>query len=174
MTKFSVILLGVSVLSLAACSTNMKKEVEENGRFWQRIDTTDSIYQRGPKAQQMLFEDISNCVAKLNEYNRLGAIKYAIPPETFDKNGNKIEPNSPQGRMADWDSPERNGMLLSEHLEYHDFEGCMQSKGWERVKYMNYETLDRSRDTYLDAIGYERYQSKVGNRVNKDYENLND
>jgi hypothetical protein len=38
---------------------------------------------------------------------------------------------------------------------------------------MNYETVDRSRDSYLDAIGYERYRSKTGERVKTDYDRLN-
>ena len=37
----------------------------------------------------------------------------------------------------------------------------MTFKGWERVKYVNYETAKRSRDTYLDNMGYERYRAKL-------------
>lgn len=169
----SLLMLGLSVMALGACSASMKKEINDNGRYWQRIDATDSVYQRGPKAQQMLFEDMSRCVTELSEYERLGAIKNAIPAETWDKDGKKINPDSPAGRMADYDSPERNGYLMAEHLDYHDFDGCMRAKGWERVKYMNYETADRARDTYLDAIGYQRYRSTVGERVKKDYDHLN-
>lgn len=167
-----LLLLGFSILALTAC-TSMKKEIEMNGRYWQRVNATDSVFQRGPKAQQMLFEDMSRCTAELNELERLGALKEAIPQDTFDKDGKKIDPNSPEGRMANWDSPERDGYLLAEHLPYHDFEGCMTAHGWERVKFMNYETADRARDTYLDAIGYQRYRSKVGERVKGDYDHLN-
>ncbi len=173
MKKASFLLLGLSVLSLSACETGMKKEIEENGRYWQRVDTTDSTYQRGPKAQQMLFQDMSRCTAELNEQERLGALRYAIPPETFDKDGRKINPDSPEGRMADWDSPERDGYLIAEHLDYHDFETCMVAKGWQRVKYLPYETVDKSRDTYLEAIGYERYRSKTAERTKTAYDNLN-
>ena len=174
MTKFSVLLLGFSVLALSACAASMTKEIEENGRYWQRIDTTDSVYQRGPKAQQVLFTDMSRCTAELNELERLGAVKNAIPQNTFDKDGKKIVPNSPEGRMADWDTPERDGYLLAEHLDYQDFETCMTAKGWERVKFMNYETADRARDTYLDSIGYQRYRSKINERNKTAYDNLND
>ena len=175
MMKFtSVLMLGLSVVALSGCSHAMKKEIADNGRYWQRVDATDSVYQRGPKAQQMLFEDMSRCTAELNELERLGALRNAIPPETWDKDGKKINPNSPEGRMADWDSPERKGYMLAEHMDYHDFEGCMTHKGWERVKYMNYDTADRARDTYLDAIGYQRYRTKVNERVQGDYDHLND
>lgn len=173
MKKVSVLLLGLSVLSLSACETSMKKEIEENGRYWQRIDTTDATFQRGPKAQQMLFQDMSRCTAELNELERLGALRYAIPPETFDKDGRKINPNSPEGRMADWDTPERDGYVIAEHLDYHDFESCMHVKGWQRVKYLPYEAVDKARDTYLEAIGYQRYRTKSEERTTKDFDNLN-
>jgi hypothetical protein len=174
MMKFtSLLLVGFSVLALTACEASMKREIADNGRYWQRVDTTDSVYQRGPKAQQMLFDDMSRCTAELNELERLSSLRNAVPANTWDKDGKKINPNSPEGRMANWDSPERRGYLLAEHTDYHDFEGCMTFKGWERVKYMNYETADRARDTYLDAIGYQRYRTKTNERVQGDYKNLN-
>lgn len=174
MTKVSLLLLGFSVLALSACEASMVKEIENNGRYWQRADTTDSTYQRGPKAQQMLFQDMSRCTAELNELERLGALKNAIPQNTYDQDGKKIVPDSPEGRMADWDTPEREGYMLSEHLDYQDFETCMIAKGWERVKYMNYETADRSRDTYLEAIGYQRYRTKINERNTIPYDHLNE
>jgi hypothetical protein len=171
------IMLGFALLatvSLTACGGSIRKEIEEDARYWQRIDTTDSIYQRGPKAQQMLFQDMAGCTAEINELRRLGAIRNAVPAETFDKGNNRIEPNSPQDRMARWDTPERDGALRSEHKPYSDFETCMTYKGWERVEFVNYETKERARDDYLDAIGYERYRSTVGERVKKDdYQRLN-
>ena len=64
--KYTSLLLlsAFSVLSLAAC-TDMNKELDENARYWQRRDTTDAIYQQGPKAQQMLFQDIAFCTASI-------------------------------------------------------------------------------------------------------------
>lgn len=41
----------------------MERELDENARYWQRKDTTDAIYQQGPKAQQMLFQDMARCTA---------------------------------------------------------------------------------------------------------------
>jgi len=151
----------LTTLALSACSTEMNKEFEENGRYWQRIGTTDSIYQQGPKAQQMLFQDLANCTAVVNEMERMGAIKEAVPAETWDADANKIIPGSPESRMGNWDTPERDGYMRTEMYDFHDFEGCMTSKGWERVKYVNYKTEERARDTYLDTIGYEKYRTKV-------------
>ena len=161
MKHTSLLLLSAfSVLSLAAC-TDMNKELDENARYWQRKDTTDAIYQQGPKAQQMLFQDIANCTATINELQRLGAIREAVPPETFDNNGNVINPDTPDGRLANWDSPKRNGYMRTEYYDYTDFEGCMDNKGWERTKYNNYKMVDRARDTYIDTIGVERYRSTM-------------
>lgn len=168
MIKYSALLLAsFSALSLAACGSGMTHEIEENGRYWQRIDTSDAIYQRGPKAQQMLFQDIARCTSELNELERLGAVRNAIPADSFDKDLKKVDPDSPEGRLARWDTPERDGYLRTEHLDYHDFEGCMTFKGWERVKYVNYETAKRARDTYLDNMGYERYREKLNETAHK-------
>ena len=121
----------------------MTREFDENARYWQRVDTTDAIFQRGPKAQQMLFEDMANCTAKINELKRLGSIRNSIPPST-------------------WDSTQRNGYLHSEYDDYTDFETCMTSKGWERVKYVDYETVNRARPDYLKAIHREQYRTDAG------------
>lgn len=170
--KISALLLGLSLVALSGCY-GMNKEIEDNGRYWQRVDTTDSIYQRGPKAQQMLFQDQSRCVVEVNELARLGAVRSMVPFETFDANGNRMSPNTPEARLADYDSPDRDGTLRAEYLEYHDFETCMMAKGWERVKYVKYETKERARDDYLDAIGYERYRSTNNERIKSDYGHLN-
>jgi hypothetical protein len=171
--KTSLLLLaGFSALALSACGTSMTREIEDNGRYWQRVDTTDAIYQRGPKAQQMLFQDIARCTAELNEQERLMPIRNTVPAEAFDENANKIDPLSPAGRMANWDTPERDGYMRTEHLEYHDFEGCMTAKGWERVEYMDAQTKTRARDTYLANIGYEKYRTKTNERKN-DFGDLN-
>ena len=164
--KYTSLLLlsAFSVLSLAACSSHMNKELDENARYWQRKDTTDAIYQQGPKAQQMLFQDIAFCTASINELQKLAAIREAVPADTFDSAGNVIDPDSPQGRMAKWETPNRQGYMRTEYYDYTDFEGCMDVKGWERTKYNNYKTVDRARDVYLDTLGIERYRTAMGER----------
>jgi len=164
--KYTSLLLlsAFSVLSLSACTAGMNKELDENARYWQRKDTTDAIYQQGPKAQQMLFQDIAFCTASINEMQRLAAIREAVPPETFDSNGMVINPDSPEGRMGKWESPKRQGYMRTEYYDYTDFEGCMDVKGWERTKFNNYKTVDRARDTYLETLGVERYRSAMGER----------
>lgn len=162
MTKLKLLTFSCAIaLSLSACGTDMNEEFEQNGRYWQRIGTTDAIYQQGPKAQQILFQDMANCTAVVNEMERMGAIKESVPAETWDKDANKIVPGSPESRMGSWDTPERDGYMRTEMYDFHDFEGCMNNKGWERVKYVNYKTEERARDTYLETIGYEKYRTKV-------------
>ena len=157
-------LSAFAVIALTGCGAGMNKELDENARYWQRKDTTDAIYQQGPKAQQMLFQDIANCTASINELQRLGAIREAVPAETFDSRGEPIDPNTPKGRLAKWDSPSREGYMRTEYYDYHDFEGCMDFKGWERTKYNNYKTVDRARDTYLETLGIEKYRTVMGER----------
>lgn len=155
-------------LVLAGCGTDMTKEFEENGRYWQRIGTTDSIYQQGPKAQQMLFQDLATCTSIINEMERMGAIKEAVPAETWDVDANKVIPETPKARMANWDTPERDGYMRTEMYDFHDFEGCMTFKGWERTRYVNFKTEERARDTYLETLGYEKYRTKVHERTPKE------
>jgi len=162
MTKITLLTFScLAALSLSACSTEMTREFEENGRFWQRIDTTDAIYQQGPKAQQILFQDMANCTAVVNEMERMGAIKESVPAETWDVDANKVVPGSPESRMGSWDTPERDGYMRTEMYDFHDFEGCMTNKGWERVRDVNHRTDQVARETYLDTIGYEKYRTKV-------------
>jgi hypothetical protein len=143
MNKTALLLTALSLLTLTACGGSMTREFDQNARYWQRIDTTDAIYQRGPKAQQILFEDMADCTTNINELKRLGAVRNAVPPST-------------------WDSTARDGYLRTEHKDYTDFETCMTSKGWERVKHVDYETVNRSRPDYLESIGRERYRTDAG------------
>lgn len=151
----------VPLLALTACGTGMNTEIDQNGRYWERADTTDAIFQQGPKAQQMLFQDIARCVSTINEMQRLGAIKNAIPAETFNAGAEKDSVDAANNRLAKYDTPEREGYMRTEYYDYTDFETCMSDKGWQRIKYINYEVASKARTDYLETIGYERYRSKM-------------
>lgn len=140
--KVSVFFVPVALLALSACSTPKI----DNGQYWQRASVSDAAYQQGPKAQQMLNRDIGRCVTELRELEGLGSIKDAIPS---DITGRALNPD--EMKLADWDSPERDGMLLAEHTDYTDFEGCMMSKGWERIKYVPYDVAEKSRRTWFQS-----------------------
>lgn len=132
-----------AIIALSACASGVKID---DGQYWQRKSMSDAIYAEGPKAQQMLNRDISRCVVELRELEGLGSLKDAIPT---DASGRVLNPD--EKALADWDTPERDGALLAEHGNYHDFEGCMLSKGWERIKYVPYEVADKSRRTWFKS-----------------------
>lgn len=142
----------LSVGILTACGTiPHKKPNLEDAKFWQRNSASSALYLRGPKAQQMLHQDISRCVTDIRELENLGEIRRAVPA-TYNS-GNNIETTSPAKKQLDqYDTPQRDGYLYSEHLEYHDFETCMYSKGWERVEYLPTNAADQARQNYLDRV----------------------
>lgn len=180
--SFALILSGVAVLGLAACDTMPKSTASQietaNGHYWQRAEASSAIWQRGPKAQQLLFKDISRCTNEVKELQRLGAIRGATPADP-DHNGNVPDPNSAEGRMSGWETPERDGYLLAEHSDYHDFETCMQFAGWERVQYLPYDVATEARENYVGTILTEHRRTSMGERTVEvtepgPYDGLND
>lgn len=181
MKKFSLalVLSGLAVLTLAACDTMPRTTVETaNGHYWQRAEASSAIWQRGPKAQQKLFTDIARCTNEVKELQRLGAIR-AVTPADPDHNGNTPDPETAKGRLAGWETPERDGYLYAEHSDYHDFETCMQFAGWERVEHLPYDVATEARETYVETILTEQRRSRSG-EIEKtsieqgDYVGLND
>ena len=166
--SFALVLSGVAFLGLAACDTmpsSTASRIETaNGHYWQRAETSSAVWQRGPKAQQMLFKDIARCTNEVKELQRLGAIRNAMPADP-DKNGNVPNPDSSEGKLAAWETPERDGYLRAEHSNYHDFETCMQFAGWERVQYLPYDVATEARENYVETILTERRRTNSGERV---------
>lgn len=150
---FSLVGVVLIIGGLGACSVNMdwERAVDRRGQFWERADSTSTVFMEGPKAQQMLNRDISRCVVELRELQRLGMVKASIPIDqaldaTFD----------PQKHLEGWDAPLRDGALLNEPIAYTDFESCMVYKGWRRVKFVPYDTFEKSKATYLNTHGEAR------------------
>ncbi|MFP4387293.1 MAG: hypothetical protein ACLFP8_04545 [Alphaproteobacteria bacterium] len=151
---------------------DVNDDIKHKGQYWQRVHSSSALYLRGPKAQQMLNRDIARCVVELRELERLGAIRDAIP-EYIDG----VVLDDAEARLAGWDTPERDKELFAEHSDYIDFEGCMITKGWERVKFLPFEELQEAHENYLrthtnyreDALNLKHKQKKVS-----DYDDLND
>ena len=138
----ALILPGAAVMALAACNSmppSTAKQLEmAKGQYWQRAETSSAIYQRGPKAQQMLHRDIAKCTYEVRELKRLGSLRASTPADP-DSQGRVPDPSTPEGRLAGWETPERDGYLYAEHSDFHDFETCMIASGWERVEYLPYD-----------------------------------
>ena len=162
--KSILILTSLSTLGLAACHGSVESRMNE-AKYWQRQSSSSALYLQGPKAQQMLHQNIAECVGEIAELERLGEIRRAIPANY--NSGNTIENRTAsQRQLDDWDSPERDGYLYNEHLDYHDFETCMNAKGWERAEFLPYTEADMARQEYLNRHG------KVKKRTYRDRENV--
>ena len=145
MFKKAATLSVLALLTAGACTPG-KNLKDVGGQFWQRVSTSDAIYQQGPKAQQILNRDISRCVVELRELEELGTLKNAIPT---DHAGRTLDPD--EQALHDWDTPERLRNMYLEHSDYADFEGCMHHKGWERVEHVPFNVSNKGRKNYLKA-----------------------
>lgn len=153
MSKSRFLLLsGLAAGALVAACTPVEKP-DPASQYWQRVSASELIYTRGPKAQQMLNRDIARCVTELRELERLGQLRNAIPT---DPTGRVLDPD--EKALYGYDSVDRDGYLLLEGGEYHDFETCMLAKGWERIKHVPYDVSEDSWKSYR--------------KVHKDYEDL--
>ncbi len=139
------VLSGFCVLAMAGCTTYDGNQILDKGQFWQRASVSDAAYMQGPKAQQMLNNDIASCVTELRELERLGQLRDAIPASPH----NDRVLSSDEIALRKYEEPERVKYLLAENGEYHDFETCMIAKGWERVKYVPYAVAHTSRKNYM-------------------------
>ena len=74
--KHLALLLSFSTLAVAACAVPPKLE---DAQYWQRKSATSALYLRGPKAQQTLHKDIADCVTEIDELERLGPLREALP-----------------------------------------------------------------------------------------------
>lgn len=179
--SLALVLSSVAILGLAACDTMPDSTHIEtkNGHYWQRTDASSAIYQRGPKAQQMLHRDIAKCVYEVKELQRLGSIRSNIPADATLNGGPIPDPNTAAGRLASQDTPERDGYLYAEQTDFHDFETCMKTAGWDRVEYLPYTQSTEARAEYIENMKSQRRRTASGDRdetaaaPEKPFSNLN-
>ena len=167
--KKSILSLScLSTLALSACGADgfIKNPNMEKAEYWQRQNASSAIYMQGPKAQQLLHQDIANCTVEIRELENLGEIRRAVPANY--KSGNNLDGDrtAAQRTLDGWDTPQRDGYLLNEHMEYHDFETCMHAKGWERTEYLPYTDADKARTDYKKRHGGLFGSRSVGDREN--------
>lgn len=141
MKKF--LLLTLCAASLTACAGTKQTSFEQEADFWERSDSVSLLYLRGAKAQHQLHKDISSCVTEVKELTRLGTINNARPPANIEMNSNLAK---------GWQSPSRDGALHAEYQDFHDFESCMNYKGWRRVSYVRPSQIEQARTNYKTTI----------------------
>ena len=172
----SVLALLGGIVAMTACSP-----LPPLGQaYWQRVEDNSALYMTGPKAQQTLDDDIATCVREVDELVELDALRETLPPDTHSDYHKSLNAS---GDLAYYDTPTRYGDKKVDHADFHDYEGCMRSKGWERVRYVRYQTKAKSDKTYTETQQYrktglmgpaaEAKEEEEINNVNKDYRNLN-
>lgn len=158
--KFPLLLgIAAATLALGACSTmgfsgksntvspqqaaKIEADIRARADYWQRADAVSAQYLVGPKAQHQLHMDIASCVSEVREMVRLGSIAQAMPPKNIG-----MDP----GLKSGWSSPTRNGPLYTEYTPYQDFDGCMNTKGWERSDFVGTASAVNGARTYNRTI----------------------
>ena len=137
-SKIVSVLVVSCMAMLAACSS-----VDQ--AYWQRVEDNSALYMTGPKAQQRLDENISTCVNEIDELVKLDALSEGALPSDYQIALKK------SGDLASYDRPTTLGNKKVAHSDFHDYESCMRSKGWERVKYVRYQTASAAKETFKET-----------------------
>ncbi len=137
------ILLALCSIVLMACAQH------KDYYYWQKTDTASALYLTGPKAQQVLEQDISECVHEIVELAKLANVREGYLG-TLSKENTVDHPElaAEMSSLPFWEEPEYIRDLRVDHTDYHDFDGCMDSKGWTRVKYVHPKTEHAAKNTY--------------------------
>lgn len=161
MKKFWI--LALAALALSGCA-------DKERHYWQRSDPNSAIYLTGVKAQQSLEQDISECVHEIIELTKLADVRGQTPANAqllgrYDQK----QATDEMSNLPRWDVPEYIRDLRVDHTEFHDFDGCMAYKGWNRVYYVGPEAAFRSREIYDATSEYSvRPQRPTGTRYERD------
>ena len=169
--KFKMVSVLAVALVLAGCGVYPRGQA-----YWQRVEDSSALYMTGPKAQQRLEENLASCVREVDELVELDALREATPPDT---NSDYRRALKASGDLDYYDTPTRLGEKKVAHTDYHDFEGCMRVKGWERVTVVRYQADRKSQQNYQKVKDYretgtfgaeaDAVREKRIYAVNKDY-----
>ena len=132
------------ILALSACAYNPPL----GQAYWQRVEDNSALYMTGPKAQQELDENIATCVREVDELVELGALRKEMPPDTHSEYHRALDAS---GDLATYDTPTRFGDKKVAHKDFQDFEGCMRSAGWERVRFVRYQVAQNAKGVYKET-----------------------
>ncbi len=159
--------IGIGILSvtlLAGCTPPKSKMADA---YWQRVEAQSALYLTGPKAQQQLEENIATCVREVDELVELGALRETTPPDTRSAYHNALEAS---GDLDYFETPTRYKDMMVAHSDFHDFESCMRSKGWERVKYVRYQQEISAKKTRNILGNIRKYGTAVSKKIDNDEE----
>jgi len=160
MKAYIKILAACGVLALSACA--MMPPLGQ--AYWQRVEDESALYMTGPKAQQTLDENIATCVREVDELVELGALREKMPPDTNSEYHRALDAS---GDLAYLDTPTRYGDKKVSHSDFQDFEGCMRSKGWERVRFVRYQVAQQAKSVYKESENIRQYGGLPGNNYAK-------
>lgn len=144
----------LSVLSVVLLTGACAMSVPVGQAYWQRVEDNSALWMTGPKAQQELDQNIASCVREVDELVRLDAMRETTPPDTHSEYHRALDAS---GDLSFYDTPTRLGDHMVSHTDFHDFESCMRSKGWERVRYVRYQTALKGRQTYTATQEIRKY-----------------
>ena len=137
--------------------------------YWQRIETHSALYLTGPKAQQQLEQNIAGCVRVVDELVELNALRETTPPDTHSSYHKALEKS---GDLDYFETPSRYKDMRVDHNDFHDFESCMRSEGWERVRFVRYQQADQAKHNYKVTQAVRKYGTtsvrEAENRMNAD------
>ncbi|HYD19313.1 MAG TPA: hypothetical protein VEF76_12630 [Patescibacteria group bacterium] len=175
-SKFNKFLAVAGVLAVSACAWNPPTKQA----FWQRVDDNSALWMTGPKAQQTLDENIATCVREVDELVELGALRETLPPDTHSEYHRALKAS---GDLDYYDTPTRYGDHHVSHKDYHDFDSCMRSKGWERVSFVRYQVAKQANQTNNDLQSIRQWgvpaeegaklQQEKTDKIKGTYSNLN-
>lgn len=174
--KIASILATGGIVAMAACSP-----LPPLGQaYWQRVEDSSALYMTGPKAQQALDQNIATCVREVDELVELDALRETMPPDTHSEYHRALKES---GDLAYYDTPTRLGNKKVAHTNFHDYESCMRSKGWERVKFVRYQTALKAGRTYKETRQYRQtgligdaadaQKQAAADKVNEPYKTVN-
>tara|TARA_B100001971_G_C18220548_1_gene556844 strand:+ start:951 stop:1487 length:537 start_codon:yes stop_codon:yes gene_type:complete len=178
MFKKAVISTLAVTLVAAGCTPKPKPTQDA---YWQRIEAHSALYMTGPKAQQQLEQTIAGCVREVDELVRLKAIRETTPPDTHYEYHSALNES---GDLAAFETPKHHKDIHVDHSEYYDFESCMRSEGWERVRAVRYQVDKKAQQNYKDVQDIRKFgvkghaaevkRMKIEAETKVDYQNVND
>lgn len=166
-SKLKMLTAAASLMVLSACAYNPPV----GQAYWQRVEDNSALWMTGPKAQQELDQNIATCVREVDELVEIGALRETMPPDTHDEYHKALNRS---GDLDYYDTPTRLGDHMVAHTDFHDFESCMRDKGWERVKFIRYQTAAKSKQTYKSTQQIRTWGVSGDVAVQKQQENLDE